>query len=167
MEPILYYIRDHLTGTHYFIYAFVLLFLMFAIIGYLFKQKYGKLDIKLATSQSMVDSSSKKEVQSNGTNQSVSKIIPKTEPLKNPEGKATSILTNANSTLNKPKVEPTLEIKTVVTPQIITPTPQPNPITREVPKPQPMPNPTTNPSPVLKPLENSTVTTSGPIPEIK
>ena len=51
MDAILYYIRDNLVGTHYFIYAFILLFFMFAIIGYLFKQKYGKLDIILNTSQ--------------------------------------------------------------------------------------------------------------------
>ncbi|MBR3660344.1 MAG: hypothetical protein IKN63_00375 [Bacilli bacterium] len=51
MDVILYYIRDNLVGTHYFMYAFVLLFFMFSIIGYLFKQKYGKLDIILNTSQ--------------------------------------------------------------------------------------------------------------------
>ena len=47
----LYYIRDHLTGTHYIIYSIIMNILMFALIGYLFKQKYGKYDIKLATSQ--------------------------------------------------------------------------------------------------------------------
>ena len=51
MDIILYYIRDNLVGTHYFIYTAILLFLMFAIIGYLFKQKYGKLDVVLNTSQ--------------------------------------------------------------------------------------------------------------------
>ena len=51
MDIILYYIRDNLVGTHYFIYSFILLFF---IIGYLFKQKYGKLDIILNTSQTDV-----------------------------------------------------------------------------------------------------------------
>ena len=51
MQNFLYYIRDNLVGTHYFIYAFILLFLMFALVGYLFKQKYGKYEIKLNTSQ--------------------------------------------------------------------------------------------------------------------
>ena len=51
MDNFLYYIRDNLVGLHYFIYAFILLFFMFAIIGYLFKQKYAKFDIKLNTSQ--------------------------------------------------------------------------------------------------------------------
>lgn len=51
MDILLYYIRDNLTGTHYFIYAFILFFFMFSIIGYLFKEKYAKLEIKLDTSQ--------------------------------------------------------------------------------------------------------------------
>ncbi len=51
MDIVLYFFRDTLSGIHYFIYAFIMLFLMFSIIGYLLKQKYGKYDIKLATSQ--------------------------------------------------------------------------------------------------------------------
>ena len=51
MDVILYFFRDKIVGIHYFIYAFVCLFLMFSIIGYLFKQKYGKLEIILNTSQ--------------------------------------------------------------------------------------------------------------------
>ena len=49
MEVILYFFRDQIKGTHYFIYAFILSIFMFAIIGYLFKQKYAKLEIKLGT----------------------------------------------------------------------------------------------------------------------
>lgn len=64
MDIILYYIRDNLISVHYFIYAFVCLFLMFAIIGYLFKQKYAKLTINVSSSQP------KKEVKENiATNQ--------------------------------------------------------------------------------------------------
>lgn len=51
MEIILYFFRDKVVGTYYIIYAFICLFLMFSIIGYLFKQKYAKLDIKLNTSK--------------------------------------------------------------------------------------------------------------------
>ena len=54
MEIILYFFRDTISGVHYFIYAFVCLFLMFSIIGYLFKQKYAKLEIKLKSSQPSV-----------------------------------------------------------------------------------------------------------------
>lgn len=63
MDIILYYIRDNLISVHYFIYAFVCLFLMFAIIGYLFKQKYAKLTINVSSSQP------KKEVKENNTSQ--------------------------------------------------------------------------------------------------
>lgn len=51
MSTILYFFRDSITGVYYFIYVFVCLFLMFSIIGYLFKQKYAKVEIKLNTSQ--------------------------------------------------------------------------------------------------------------------
>ena len=51
MDIILYYIRDNIVSVHYFIYAFVCLFLMFSIIGYLFKQKYAKLTINVSSSQ--------------------------------------------------------------------------------------------------------------------
>lgn len=54
MEIILYFFRDTISGVHYFIYAFVCLFLMFSIIGYLFKQKYAKVEIKLKSSQPSV-----------------------------------------------------------------------------------------------------------------
>ena len=54
MEIILYFFRDTISGIHYFIYAFVCLFLMFSIIGYLFKQKYAKVEIKLKSSQPSV-----------------------------------------------------------------------------------------------------------------
>ena len=56
MEEFLYFIRDKLVGLHYFIYSFILLFFMFAIIGHLFKQKYAKFDIKLNTSQKTLKS---------------------------------------------------------------------------------------------------------------
>ncbi len=54
MDTILYFFRDQIISVHYFIYAFVILILIFAIIGYLYKQKYAKVEIKLATSQANV-----------------------------------------------------------------------------------------------------------------
>lgn len=62
METFLYFIRDELSGTHYFIYAFICVVLLFAIIGYLFKQKYAKVEFKLATSQPVTPQPSKKEL---------------------------------------------------------------------------------------------------------
>ena len=63
MDFILYFIRDSLSGTVYFIYTFILLMCIFAIIGYMLKQKYGKLEIKLATSQSAGANQENGEVQ--------------------------------------------------------------------------------------------------------
>ncbi len=50
MDEFLYFIRDYLSGTHYFIYSFICFVLLFAIVGYLFKQKYAKVEFKLKTS---------------------------------------------------------------------------------------------------------------------
>ena len=62
MDVVLYFFRDTISGMHYVLYALFLLILLFAIIGYLFKQKYGKLEIKFDTSKS------KKEKNSNVVN---------------------------------------------------------------------------------------------------
>ena len=61
METILYFFRDEISGTHYFIYAFICFLFLFAIIGYLFKQKYGKVEFKLGTN-SEVPQPTKKEL---------------------------------------------------------------------------------------------------------
>lgn len=53
MDVIITFFRDQITGIHYFIYAFIGFFFLFAIIGYLFKQKYAKVEIKLNTSQTV------------------------------------------------------------------------------------------------------------------
>jgi len=65
MDTVLYYIRDNLVGTHYFIYSFILLVLMFAIIGYLLKQKYGKLDIRLDVKSGLNQDEKKVKIESN------------------------------------------------------------------------------------------------------
>lgn len=51
MQTILYFFRDKIVGVHYFMYAFVCILLVFSIIGYLAKLKYGKVQIKLNSSQ--------------------------------------------------------------------------------------------------------------------
>lgn len=42
METIVRFFRDDITGFTYFIYASIILFLIFAIIGYLVTKKYQK-----------------------------------------------------------------------------------------------------------------------------
>ena len=42
MELIVRFFRDTLTGFNYFVYALILLFLIFAIIGYLVTKNYQK-----------------------------------------------------------------------------------------------------------------------------
>ena len=85
MDNFLYYIRDNLVGTHYFMYAFVLLFFSFSIIGYLFKQKYAVYDIKLNKSQ---DSSKQKNLKK------VSNVN------KKEENKVENVKTSVNNTVN-------------------------------------------------------------------
>ena len=62
MEVILYFFRDKITGIHYIMYAFGCYFLMFSIIGYLFKQKYLKVEVKLNTSKTQVEDSKDLEI---------------------------------------------------------------------------------------------------------
>ena len=63
METILYFFRDSISGVYYFMYAFVCLMLMFSIIGYLFKQKYTRVELKLNSSQGQpnLETKNKKE----------------------------------------------------------------------------------------------------------
>ena len=63
MKVILYFFRDSISGIYYVMYAFVCLLLMFSIIGYLFKQKYAKVELKLNSSQEqpILEKKNKKE----------------------------------------------------------------------------------------------------------
>ena len=72
MEIILYLIRDRIVSVHYVIYVLIILFLIFAIIGYLFKQKYAKVAIKIDSNQTSTNKERKKEV-FNTANQNTSK----------------------------------------------------------------------------------------------
>ena len=49
MDIVISFFRDTISGSYYFIYATIGLTLMFAIIGYLYKGKYGKVEFKLTT----------------------------------------------------------------------------------------------------------------------
>ena len=40
MEVIVKFFRDYLSGFHYFVYVLILLFFIFAIIGYFVSEKY-------------------------------------------------------------------------------------------------------------------------------
>ncbi len=164
MDIVLYYIRDNLVGTHYFIYAFILWILLFSIVGYLFKQKYGKLEIKLNTSQSgnqkeeIVETKKKKEKINNKQKNSQVSVQPniKSEPVKmnkvsNVNIKTPVVSNNTNKEINQtPVLNPT-----------------PLPATPQVNNPQPMPNP--NQEPIKEPLKTKVVTPTlnGTIPEIK
>lgn len=132
MEIILYYIRDHLVGTHYFIYAFILLFLMFSIIGYLFKQKYAKYDIKLATSQSGKEKNNVANIKNEKAtivansfkvDDSIKKEVIVNQPVKASE---------------QVKVAPA-KVEVSQTPKV-NPTPIPNPVSEQPKQPVPMPN---------------------------
>lgn len=188
MDIVLYYIRDNLVGTHYFIYAFILFFLMFSIIGYLFKQKYGKLDIKLATSQSK-NQKDKEEKIKDKNDKSLKKIKnnkvevqTKTDPIK------TNVVTNVNqntlsSNINNvtpsnpelvKKIETPINVN-LAQPQvsstniIVNPTPQPNTKPLETPTPIPMPNTKPSKPTIPEPIKTEIpkTPTMSPIPEIK
>ena len=98
MDIILYYIRDNIVSVHYFIYAFVCLFLMFAIIGYLFKQKYAKLTINVSSSQP------KKEVKENIATNQVKTNTMDSQVIKN--NQVNNQPTNASPLPNSVNVKP-------------------------------------------------------------
>ncbi len=49
LDAIISLFRDFLSGTRYIIYVLICLTLLFAIVGYMFKQKYGKVEFKMST----------------------------------------------------------------------------------------------------------------------
>lgn len=116
MDIILYYIRDNIVSVHYFIYAFVCLFLMFAIIGYLFKQKYAKLTINVSSSQPKKNNKENVAKQVNQTttknNQVVNQTptnqpkIPEVKPMPaNPNNQVKPTITpNNNNQINPTKL---------------------------------------------------------------
>lgn len=100
MEIILYFFRDTISGVHYFIYAFVCLFLMFSIIGYLFKQKYAKVEIKLKSSQPSVQA----------TTEQIATVQGKAKKLSRKEKKLLKQKNNIPSqSLNTPPVQTKVE----------------------------------------------------------
>lgn len=145
MDIILYYIRDNLISVHYFIYAFVCLFLMFAIIGYLFKQKYAKLTINVSSSQP------KKEVKENNISQVNSNVTTnqvKTNTMSSQVTKNNQVNnqpTNVNTSTNLTNLKPINQ----------------NPINNQVsniPEVKPMPtNPNNQIRPTITPNNNSQV----------
>lgn len=137
MDIILYYIRDHLVGTHYFIYAFILLFFMFSIIGYLFKQKYAKFDIKLATSQDSAKKikkdkklfTSKKELKNIIDNNNIQQTIKPTTIVSQNINNNKKIITdvqNVNEVNIKQEEVVAKPMPNVESSNELTPTPMPN-----------------------------------------
>lgn len=183
MDSFLYFIRDNLVGIHYFIYAFALLFFMFSIIGYLFKQKYAVYEIKLNTSQGKVDDKkeekkkSKKEIKketkiskSDEKKDAKDKIVQKVEEKKEvketvvtqqsvkPKETINTPIKEIETNASKPKeVVNTSNIQlNQIAPQVSVPIPTPLPATPEVKNPVNIP--ATGESVVVKPLENKQTT---------
>lgn len=165
MDIILYYIRDNIVSVHYFIYAFVCLFLMFAIIGYLFKQKYAKLTINVNSSQQKKEVNEEKVVNQINTNATMNNHVSTTPKPTNLTSQATPIqktnLTNQNiiNQNNISKVKPinasslpnSVNVKPVNTSSI-------NNQTNNIPEVKPMPtNPNNQIRPTITPNNNNQV----------
>ena len=61
LDMIISLFRDGLSGTRYIIYVIICSTLLFSIVGYLLKQKYGKVEFKVASSAATQISKPKKE----------------------------------------------------------------------------------------------------------
>ena len=166
MDIILYYIRDNIVSVHYFIYAFVCFFLMFALIGYLYKQKYAKVEIKLNSSQTKKEEQGENTVAKNTnqineigaqqTSQSIQQVN-NSQIFPNPETTNNVQNINNNQTINP--IPSTVTSKTIPNNanQTTTLTPLPNQASNVI-NPQPMPNqapnvinpqPIPNPTPIV------------------
>ena len=131
MDIILYFIRDTISGTFYFIYAFILFILMFAMIGYLLKTKYAKLNIKFSTSQ---NSKNNEDVK---TNIDLNKV------KDNGNNKSLETITNSNKIDNKINNNIS-NLENFEPAKKVNPEPMPNQNLNEVIIPEPMPNLKTN-----------------------
>ena len=158
MDIILYYIRDNIVSVHYFIYAFVCFFFMFALIGYLYKQKYAKVQIKLNSSLPKKEEFVENEVTNNITSsnnsqtiQTINNVVTShSQPI--PKQTTTNNLnTSSNVNLSQSQPIPNLNLKPANPQptsnpnlQPVNPQPTPNPNLQPV-NPQPMPNPNLQP----------------------
>lgn len=105
MNDFLYFIRDKLTGTHYFIYAFICLTLLFAIVGYLFKQKYAKVQFKLGTSQPVITTPVEENKNSKHEKKEKKKKGKKEKPAVTSAPQVTNqVAVNQGATIQQPQV---------------------------------------------------------------
>ena len=169
MDIILYFFRDNIVGTHYFIYAFILLYLMFAIIGYLLKGRYARYNIMLAGGQEEA-MKRKKEKEETAKKEALRSGNVKAESV---QSKVNTILDNRNADekavkeVNKHsqsvKQEP-VQNKTVETHK---PKPMPNTEVKQTASPKTTPNTKDND---VKPTPASNTSSepnlSGSIPEL-
>ena len=175
MQDVLFYIRDHLVGTHYIIYAFILFFFMFAIIGYLFKEKYAKYEIKLNTSQGKKEEKTQKQtVKSEAVIQKKiekpKKVVAQTPKEvvngQTPQKVTTTVKVESPKQQTVATTVASIPTNPTPTPASVakpTPSPAPIPAAPHVKNPTPMPNTGTsvNPTPVTtqqpKPLESAVI----------
>lgn len=110
MDDFLYFIRDNLFGTHYFIYTFILSILLFAIIGYLFKEKYGKLEIVFEFDQTKTNKQNDSVVKNK--KEKVKKGLFSSKKVKNNNSDDLEVIGNIND------VNTQVNVQTVVEQQI-------------------------------------------------
>ena len=146
MDSILYYIRDNIISVHYFIYAFVCLFLMFAIIGYLFKQKYAKLTINVGSSQQKKEAKEEKKFNQINTNATVNNQVSSTPKQTN--------LTSQATPIQKPNLTNQINQNNIYEVKSTNASPLPNSVNLKQVNTSPINNQTNN-IPEIKPIPNS------------
>lgn len=110
MDDFLYFIRDNLFGTHYFIYTFILSIFLFDIIGYLFKEKYGKLEIVFEFDQTKTNKQNDSVVKNK--KEKVKKGLFSSKKVKNNNSDDLEVIGNIND------VNTQVNVQTVVEQQI-------------------------------------------------
>ena len=170
-DIIVSFFRDEISGSYYVIYCIVCLTLLFAIIGYLFKQKYGKVEFKLAPKKEkkIVKNDSKKTKKKDkkkGAIEEVKTPITSAPIAQNPQPRPATPVASAS-----PKTASLADIPTTPTLNAGTPLPPTSPTTVTS-----QTAPVSNGSPLKEPIiENkvegqptkTTPVNTGSIPDIK
>ena len=165
MDIILYYIRDNIVSVHYFIYAFVCLFLMFSIIVYLFKKKYAKLTINVSSSQPKKEVKEKKVINQVNSSTTVNNQVlttAKTTNLASPVAPIQETNLTYQNIINQDNISEVNPIKTNPLPNSVNVKPvNSSPInnqTSNIPEVKPMPtNPNNQVRPTITPNNNNQI----------
>ena len=104
---IIAFFRNTISGAYYVIYVIVLSIFLFAMVGYLFKQKYAKVEFKLSTVQPPIS----KQAETTAVAQAPTQTKGKEKTKKKVKAKSTASTPTNNKVLPASQMAPTVSNK--------------------------------------------------------